>query len=154
MGVDLISCRGKMHIKKVCAEIYRIPVHRKMEDAIRHFSKMDIIFANVETDEGLVGTGFTYSIIPFGAGEICSMINHGLGPLIHQMDPRDHEQIWSHMWRQVDWVGSRRYRCISSCGSRHCNLGPEIQDRQPAPVSTVGRRTQTRSGVQYGWRLA
>lgn len=94
-----------MRIEKVWAEIYRIPVHRKMEDAIRHFSKMDIIFAHIQTDEGLVGSGFSYSIIPFGAQEICSMINHGLGPLIQQMDPRNHEQIWSHMWRQVDWVG-------------------------------------------------
>ena len=94
-----------MRIEKVWAELYRVPVHREMRDAIRHFSKMDIIFAHVETDEGIVGSGFSYSIIPFGAREICSVINHGLNQLIHYMDPRDHERIWSHMWRKVDWVG-------------------------------------------------
>ena len=94
-----------MHIERVWAEIYRIPVHREMHDAIRHFSKMDVVFVNVETNEGQVGTGFTYSIIPFGASEVCSMVNRGLAELIHGMDPRDHEQIWTRMWRSVDWVG-------------------------------------------------
>ncbi len=94
-----------MRIEKIWSELYRVPVHREMHDAIRHFSKMDVIFAYVETDEGVVGSGFTYSIIPFGAREICSIINHGLNEVIHHMDPRDHERIWSRMWRQVDWVG-------------------------------------------------
>lgn len=94
-----------MRIEKVWAEVYRIPVHREMRDAIRHFSKMDVIFAHVETDQGIAGSGFTYSIIPFGAREIGSLINFGIGDLIHHMDPRDHERIWNHMWRQLDWVG-------------------------------------------------
>lgn len=94
-----------MRIQKVWAELYRIPVHREMKDAIRHFSKMDLVFAYVETDQGVVGSGFTYSIIPFGASEISSMIRHGIADLILGMDPRDHEEIWNRMWRQVDWVG-------------------------------------------------
>jgi L-alanine-DL-glutamate epimerase-like enolase superfamily enzyme len=94
-----------MRIKRVWAELYRIPVHREMKDAIRHFSKMDLVFAHVETDQGVVGSGFTYSIIPFGAHEIASVINSGIAELIRGMDPRDHEEIWSRMWRQVDWVG-------------------------------------------------
>jgi L-alanine-DL-glutamate epimerase-like enolase superfamily enzyme len=94
-----------MRIERVWAEVYKIPVHREMHDAIRHFCKMDLIFAHIETDEVIRGSGFTYSIIPFGSQEICSLINRGLGPLIQRMDPRDHEQIWSCMWRKVDWVG-------------------------------------------------
>jgi L-alanine-DL-glutamate epimerase-like enolase superfamily enzyme len=76
-----------------------------MHDAIRHFSKMDLVFAHVETDEGAVGSGFTYSIIPYGAREVCSLINEGLAELIRSLDPRDHEFVWNRMWRQVDWVG-------------------------------------------------
>jgi L-alanine-DL-glutamate epimerase-like enolase superfamily enzyme len=94
-----------MHIEKVWAELYRVPVHREMHDAIRHFSKMDVVFAHVETDEGVSGCGFTYSIIPHGAHEICSVINQSIDVLIRGMDPRDHEQTWSQMWRKVDWVG-------------------------------------------------
>ena len=94
-----------MRITKVHAELYRIPVHREMHDAIRHFSKMDVIFAHIETDEGVSGCGFTYSIIPHGAREICSIINNGFDTLIRDMDPRDHERVWAQMWRSVDWIG-------------------------------------------------
>src|ERR1700751_1234151 len=94
-----------MRIRKVHTELYRIPVHREMQDAIRHFSKMDVIFAHIETDEGVTGSGFTYSIIPHGAREICSLIDNSLDALIRGMDPRDHEQVWNTMWRSVDWVG-------------------------------------------------
>jgi L-alanine-DL-glutamate epimerase-like enolase superfamily enzyme len=94
-----------MRIRRVWGDLYRVPVYREMHDAIRHFSKMDIIFAHVKTEEGAVGSGFSYSIIPFGAREICSIINCGLDQLIRDVDPRDHERIWSRMWRQVDWVG-------------------------------------------------
>ncbi len=59
-----------MRITKVCSELYQIPVHREMHDAIRHFSKMDVVFAHVQTDDGTSGTGFTYSIIPYGSHEI------------------------------------------------------------------------------------
>lgn len=94
-----------MCIRKVHAELYEIPVHREMQDAIRHFSKMDVIFAHVETEDGLTGCGFTYSIIPHGAHEICSMINRSFDELIRGMDARDHERVWTQMWRGVDWVG-------------------------------------------------
>lgn len=94
-----------MRIERVWAELYRIPVHREMHDAIRHFSKMDLALVHIETADGLHGCGFTYSIIPFGAREVCSLVNCGLGELIHHMDPRDHEQIWSRAWRKADWVG-------------------------------------------------
>lgn len=94
-----------MRIKRVWADLYRVPVHHEMYDAIRHFSKMDVIFAYVETDEGLSGIGFTYSIIPHGAREVCSMINHSIDELVRGMEPLDHERVWYRMWRKVDWVG-------------------------------------------------
>lgn len=94
-----------MRIRRVRSDLYRIPVHREMHDAIRHFSKMDIVFAYVETDDGVVGSGFTYSIIPHGAKEIASLIENSIDGLIRGMDPRNHEQVWMQMWRQTDWVG-------------------------------------------------
>src|SRR5581483_8416362 len=94
-----------MRITKVHSEFYRIPVHRDMHDAIRHFSHMDVVFAHLETEDGITGSGFTYSIIPHGAREICSFIDCSFAPLIRGMDPRDHEQVWARMWRSVDWVG-------------------------------------------------
>src|SRR6185437_7563116 len=94
-----------MQIRKVSSALYRIPVHREMHDAIRHFSHMDLIIAHVETDEGLAGSGFTYSIIPHGAREICSLIDNSFHEMLAGMDPRDHERVWSKMWRGGGWGG-------------------------------------------------
>jgi L-alanine-DL-glutamate epimerase-like enolase superfamily enzyme len=94
-----------MRITKVCSELFQIPVHREMHDAIRHFSKMDVVFAHVQTDEGISGAGFTYSIIPHGGGEIRSVVNHSIDGLVRGMDPLEHERVWQQMWRKMDWVG-------------------------------------------------
>jgi len=94
-----------MKITKISAEIYQVPVHRDMHDAIRHFNKMDVIFVRVDTDEGLQGHGFTYSIIPHGAREICSLVQTSINSLIQGMNPLNHEQVWYEMWRRMDWVG-------------------------------------------------
>lgn len=94
-----------MRIASVRSEVYNVPVHREMHDAIRQFSKMDIVFARVETDEGVWGLGFTYTIIPHGAREISSLINQGVNALVRGFDPNDHERVWYRMWRGMDWVG-------------------------------------------------
>lgn len=94
-----------MKITEVTAEIYEVPAHREMHDAIREFSVLNLIFARIETDNGLSGLGFTYSIIPHGAREIRSIINESINSLVRGLDPRDHERVWYQMWRRLDWVG-------------------------------------------------
>ncbi|HEV2499943.1 MAG TPA: mandelate racemase/muconate lactonizing enzyme family protein [Terriglobia bacterium] len=94
-----------MKIKRVTAEVYEVPTHRKMFDAIREFSVLNLIFARVETNDGVSGLGFTYNIIPHGAREIGSIISGSINALISGFDPRDHERIWHHAWRRLDWVG-------------------------------------------------
>jgi L-alanine-DL-glutamate epimerase-like enolase superfamily enzyme len=89
----------------VYSDICEIPVRREMHDAVRSFSKMDVVFAHVETDEGISGLGFTYSTNAHGAREVCSVINHSIGSLIQGMDPHLNERIWHRMWRSMDWVG-------------------------------------------------
>jgi L-alanine-DL-glutamate epimerase-like enolase superfamily enzyme len=94
-----------MKITKVKAELYRVPVHREMHDAVRQFSTLDLVLAYVETHEGAWGRGFTYSVIPHGAREVCSLINHSVDQLVRGMDPLDCERVWYQMWRRMDWVG-------------------------------------------------
>jgi len=94
-----------MKIGKVSAALYQVPVHREMHDAIREFSTLDLVFARVETTDGASGVGFTYNIIPHGAREICSLINHSVDPLVRGIDPLEGERVWYQMWRRMDWVG-------------------------------------------------
>ena len=94
-----------MKISKVSAALYQVPVHRAMKDAIRDFSTLDLVFAHVETNDGASGLGFTYSIIPHGGREICSLINNSIDSLVRGMDTFDFERVWYQMWRLMDWVG-------------------------------------------------
>jgi len=94
-----------MKITRIQADLSEVPVHRDMRDAIRHFNKMDVVFVRLETDEGIQGFGFTYSIIPHGAREVCSVVKASIYPLIKGMNPLNHEQVWYEMWRKMDWVG-------------------------------------------------
>lgn len=95
----------QMKIARVHADLFEVPVHRDMHDAIRHFNKMDVVFVRVETDDGAQGHGFTYSIIPHGAREVCSMVRTSIHSLVQGMNPLNHEQVWYEMWRKTDWVG-------------------------------------------------
>ena len=94
-----------MKITKVRTDLYQVPTHREMHDAIRQFSRMDMIFARVETDEGVSGLGFTYNIIPHGGRQIALLINEAFSRPIGGLDPCKHERVWYQMWRGVDWVG-------------------------------------------------
>jgi L-alanine-DL-glutamate epimerase-like enolase superfamily enzyme len=92
-------------ITQVHADLFEVPVHREMRDAIRHFNKMDVVCVRVETDAGVQGHGFTYSIIPHGAREVCSLVRTSINSLIKGMNPLNHEQVWYEMWRKMDWIG-------------------------------------------------
>ena len=94
-----------MRIDRVSAELYHVPVHREMHDAIREFSTLDLVFARIETDEGASGLGLTYNIIPHGAREVCSLINRSVNSLIRGMNPLDSERVWYKAWRGLDWAG-------------------------------------------------
>src|ERR1035441_1250091 len=98
----LIEEWAPMKIAKVSAALYQVPVHRAVQDAIRDFSTLDLVFARVETIDGASGLGFTYSIIPHGGREICSLINNSVDSLVRGMDTFDFERVWYQMWRLMD----------------------------------------------------
>lgn len=83
-----------MKITRVKSEVYQVPTHREIHDAVRHFNKLGLVLANVETDEGVSGTGFTYTVNLHGALEIGSIISRSISDLVRGMDPNDHERVW------------------------------------------------------------
>ena len=94
-----------MKITEVKSEVYQVPTHREIHDAVRHFDRLGLLLANVETDEGVLGTGFSYTVNLHGALEIASIISRSISELVRGMDPNDHERVWYRMWRSLDWVG-------------------------------------------------
>jgi L-alanine-DL-glutamate epimerase-like enolase superfamily enzyme len=76
-----------------------------MFDSIRQFSRMDVISAEIYTDEGLTGWGFTYAISERGGDAIRLCIEKDIAPLIVGENPLNTERLWETMWRRMDWVG-------------------------------------------------
>ena len=67
--------------------------------------KWTSFLSGLKPTAGVQGHGFTYSIIPYGAREVCSLVRTSIDSLIKDMNPLNHEQVWYEMWRKMDWVG-------------------------------------------------
>ncbi|MCI0527278.1 MAG: mandelate racemase/muconate lactonizing enzyme family protein [Nitrospira sp.] len=86
-----------MKITQVRSALYRIPPLRPRKDAIQTFSAMELLLAEVSTDEGVTGVGYSYTIGQ--GGKAAKMIlDEDLIPLILGEDSSNIERIWQKMW--------------------------------------------------------
>lgn len=94
-----------MIIKRVEARHYILPLSHPMTDAthgvMTHF---EVILAELETDAGSTGYGYTYTI-GFGGTAIKALIERDLQPLLIGADATQIEQLWERMWRCTHYVG-------------------------------------------------
>ncbi len=92
-------------IKKIVARLYKIPLAEVLHDA-RHgaHSHFELITVTVTTDDGIEGTGYTYTGGRGGAS-ILAMIQHDLQPLIMQRDAGDIESLYQEMLWHIHYVG-------------------------------------------------
>ncbi|TVQ35919.1 MAG: mandelate racemase/muconate lactonizing enzyme family protein [Spirochaetaceae bacterium] len=58
----------------------------------------------VQTDAGIKGTGYTYTV-GSGGSAITRLLADELAPLLCGCDPRCTEQTWRQMWRHLHYVG-------------------------------------------------
>lgn len=83
----------------------RLPLTHPMIDAthgvMTHF---EVVLVQLETDTGLQGTGYTYTI-GHGGEAIKSLINRELKPLLIDADPNRIEKIWEEMWWKMHYIG-------------------------------------------------
>jgi L-alanine-DL-glutamate epimerase-like enolase superfamily enzyme len=95
----------KLHIRDVDARLYRVPLPATLSDAIHGpMPDFELITVRVDTDQGLEGLGYTYTV-GHGGIAIRALIGHELRPLLAGADPRAVEQAWDRMRRNLDWVG-------------------------------------------------
>jgi L-alanine-DL-glutamate epimerase-like enolase superfamily enzyme len=74
-----------------------IAVEKKRTDAIQAFIKQETIFVEIETDDGLVGTGYSYTIGTGGRAVLQLLQTDLLGFLIGQ-DARQVEALWQKLF--------------------------------------------------------
>ena len=92
-------------IKSVKANLFNVPLEEILVDA-KHgtHTHFELITVTIETDDGLSGTGYTYTG-GRGGYAILSMIEHDLAPFITGSDSSDIEHLYQEMIWHIHYVG-------------------------------------------------
>ncbi len=86
-------------IRRADAYLCDIEVERQRTDAIQAFLKQETIFVEIETDDGISGTGYSYTI-GTGGRAVLSLLRHDLLNLLLGEDARQVEGLWQKLfWR-------------------------------------------------------
>ena len=92
-------------IKSIKPELFRVPLSEVLTDA-KHgdHTHFELLTVQIETDDGLTGTGYSYTGGRGGAA-ILAMMQHDLAPLLQGNDCVDVEQLYDDMQWHVHYVG-------------------------------------------------
>lgn len=95
-----------MKISSVDTRLYHIPLPTVLTDSMhgqmRHFA---VVTAQVRTDDGAEGLGYTYTVGKTGGSAVLALIRDDLAPVLTGADPRRIEQLWKKMWWHLHYVG-------------------------------------------------
>lgn len=92
-------------IVSIKSALYRVPLSEVLSDA-KHgdHTHFELVTAQVETDEGLTGTGYTYTG-GRGGTAVLALLENDLAPLLTGLDSEDVEQRYDDMQWHVHYVG-------------------------------------------------
>lgn len=92
-------------IKSVKAKLFNVPLAEVLVDA-KHgtHTHFELITVTIETDDGLSGTGYTYTG-GRGGYAILAMIEHDLVPFIQDREAEDIEGLYQEMIWHIHYVG-------------------------------------------------
>lgn len=94
-----------MFIKCVETTHYRLPLTHPMTDAthgvMTHF---EVVMVTLETESGLRGTGYTYTI-GHGGAALKRLIDNDLTPILLDADPNCIDLIWEQMSSRLHYIG-------------------------------------------------
>ena len=86
-----------MKIARVEASLYDLLPERPRQDAVQSFVKQETILVDIFTEDGLMGTGYTYTI-GTGGRAILELLRHDLLPHLIGEDARQIEAIWQKLF--------------------------------------------------------
>jgi L-alanine-DL-glutamate epimerase-like enolase superfamily enzyme len=95
-----LGIRGEeLEVKIVKAEAFLcdVEVETVRTDAIQSFAKQETIFVDIETEDGLVGTGYSYTI-GTGGGAVLRLLKADLLDSLIGEDARQVEAIWQKLF--------------------------------------------------------
>lgn len=92
-----------MKILEVATETYRLPLNKPWGDQTHRISHIELVVTDVGADNGLVGTGFSYSV-GVGGKAIQALLDWYISPTLigSEISPR---VLWTQMWTQLHDAG-------------------------------------------------
>ena len=87
----------KTPIRRVDTYLIDLIPERPRTDAIQAFTKQETIFVDIETSDGVVGTGYAYTI-GTGGRAVLEMLRNDLVPLLAGEDANQIEAIWQKLF--------------------------------------------------------
>ncbi len=92
-------------IKSIDVQVFDVPLEEVLSDA-KHgdHTHFELITATIRTDDGEIGTGYTYTGGK-GGRAIAAMIDHDLTPFLIGQDAGDIERLYEAMQWHVHYVG-------------------------------------------------
>lgn len=101
-----------MKIRDIETKLYRIPPTIQLHDAVQSISMWEWIVTTVYTDNGLVGTGWSYTL-GMGGLAIRDLIDTYLAPIVLGSDPYEIERIWTQSWLELHANGSGGFTTLA-----------------------------------------
>ena len=87
----------KAPIRRVDTYLVDLIPERPRTDAIQSFTKQETIFVDIETADGVVGTGYAYTI-GTGGRAVLEMLRNDLVPLLAGEDANQIEAVWQKLF--------------------------------------------------------
>jgi L-alanine-DL-glutamate epimerase-like enolase superfamily enzyme len=92
-------------ITAVRTGLYRIPLGQPLVDATIRLTEWELIVSRVETDSGVSGVGWCYTL-GSGGSAIRALIGDALTPLVLGQDPFHIERIAERLWWGISRLGT------------------------------------------------
>lgn len=94
-----------MKIANLEAGVYRVPLGKVFTDAIHRMDSLELIIAKITTDDGIEGSGWTYTLGDGGTA-MKALLEDAIGPMIANEDAGNIERLWDMVWRRLHGIGS------------------------------------------------
>jgi L-alanine-DL-glutamate epimerase-like enolase superfamily enzyme len=99
-----------VNVARVGAAHYRVPrevwwPESRIGASLYEIDHVELVTVEVETDDGVTGAGFTYTV-GRGGSAVLAMLEDEIAPALVGRDPREVEAIWHELHARLHFVGS------------------------------------------------
>ncbi|HIZ36838.1 MAG TPA: mandelate racemase/muconate lactonizing enzyme family protein [Candidatus Ruania gallistercoris] len=139
-------------IVKVSARLVNIPVETERTDAIQAFLVQETPFVEIETDDGRIGRGYSYTI-GTGGSAVLALLHDVFLPRLIGEDARAVEALWHRLWSatRATTPGTLTALALAAVDTALWDLRCQRND-EPLWLAAGGFRQQLPAyDTEHGW---